>query len=446
MEIERVKERVMEGRPGFTRQYGPVRTDHQPGIPFFPQEVTRDLVVIFFLVAIMFFLSALVTPTLGPARGPQISELIVPDWYLLFSWGFVKVADIMPTFTLLPGTPLEARFDAQFWGDILSGIPIIALLLLPFLDRGREARPAKAPFRAALGLAGIVFIFTSSLYSIREVVWETWVTPDADPLPGADHVRTFPMIPDDALKLFFILPPLLVLISSYVALRRLGFQPMRKWLVGTTVGAFVIVVGNALAFLFLPGYLPAFVRPYWLPLAAFLGILTATTGLVALAVVFLPESKARTAVLLAGAAGLLAFLAGYLYLQNTEPIAMAWVLFILYSAFNTLVLLPPFAVLTAWFGLRRPYSTYEYLLNECYQCGKCHTVCPVTKVEDDALGGLNLVYNTFKKQHDGVPLWTCLACDACSAVCPLDIHYSDYILEERAKAHARAAADGGDVG
>src|SRR5438552_11018451 len=30
--------------------------------------------------------------------------------------------------------------------------------------------------------------------------------------------------------------------------------------------------------------------------------------------------------------------------------------------------------------------------------------------------GLNLVYNTFKKQHDGVPLWTCLACDACSAV------------------------------
>src|SRR5207302_946948 len=81
-------------------------------------------------------------------------------------------------------------------------------------------------------------------------------------------------------------------------------------------------------------------------------------------------------------------------------------------------------------------------LNECYQCGKCHTVCPVTKVEDDALGGLNLVYNTFKKQHDGVPLWTCLACDACSAVCPLDIQYSDYILEERAKVHAKMAADG----
>src|SRR5947199_9236184 len=106
--------------------------------------------------------------------------------------------------------------------------------------------------------------------------------------------------------------------------------------------------------------------------------------------------------------------------------------------------MPMFAVLTAYLGVRRPYSTYEYLLNECYQCGKCHTVCPVTKVEDDALGGLNLVYNSFKKEHDGVPLWTCLACDACSAVCPHDIQYSDYILEERAKIMATPAVDGGE--
>jgi heterodisulfide reductase subunit C len=119
------------------------------------------------------------------------------------------------------------------------------------------------------------------------------------------------------------------------------------------------------------------------------------------------------------------------------------VLSVLWPNMNTLVFFPLFGVLTAWLGTRRPYSTYEFLLNECYQCGKCHTVCPVTKVEDDALGGLNLVYNSFKKQHDGVPLWTCLACDACSAVCPLDIQYSDYILEERAKVHARMAADGG---
>src|SRR3990172_6050516 len=175
MEIERVKERIMEGRPGFTRQYGPARTDHQPGIPLFPQEATRDLVVVFFLTAIMFFLSAFVTPFLGPPRSPQVSELIVPDWYLLFSWGLLKIADIFPTFTLGAGTPLAAEFNPLFWGDVLSGIPIIALLLLPFLDRGREARPAKAPIRSAIGTASIAAIFTASLYSIRELISYPWL-------------------------------------------------------------------------------------------------------------------------------------------------------------------------------------------------------------------------------------------------------------------------------
>jgi len=434
MEIEKVKERIMEGRPGFTRQYGPARTDHQPGIPLFPQEATRDFVVVLFLTAIMFFLTAFVTPLLGPPRSPQLSELIVPDWYLLFSWGLLKIADIFPEFTLGAGTPLETQFSAVFWGDILSGIPIIALLLLPFLDRGREARPAKAPIRSAVGLAAIVAIFTSSLYSIREVIWQRWMTPNGSPL-----------IDDTAMKWFFVIPPVLVGLSAYVGLRRLGFKSMRKWLVPLTLGSFLLVAGQSLAILFLPGWLAPQVQPYWVPLALFLLLLSGAAGAAALAVLVLPESRARRAVHLTGIVALLAFAGGLLYLGSTDALALDWVLSVLEPNTNTLLLLPGFAVVTAWFGLRRPYSTYEYLLNECYQCGKCHTVCPVTKVEDDALGGLNLVYNSFKKQHDGVPLWTCLACDACSAVCPLDIKYSDYILEERSKAHARSAADGGEV-
>src|SRR5437762_12726420 len=133
----------MEGpRPGFPRQYGPDRLDHQPGIPLFPQEATRVLVTICLLVAMMFCLSSFVTPFLAPARSPQLSELIVPDWYVLFSWGLLKVADIFPQFTLGGGTPLKAVFNAAFWGVLLSAVPSIALLVLPFLHRGRETRPA----------------------------------------------------------------------------------------------------------------------------------------------------------------------------------------------------------------------------------------------------------------------------------------------------------------
>src|SRR5438876_208218 len=168
MEIERVKGKIMEGQPGFPRQYGPSRSDHQPGIPFFPQETARDFVLIFLLTALLFFLSAFVTPFLGPARSPQISELIVPDWYLLFSWGLLKVADVFPQFVIGAGTPLKTDFNAAFWGDLLSGIPVIFLLILPFIDRGREARPAKSPVRSAFGVAFLLaWIFTASLYSIR---------------------------------------------------------------------------------------------------------------------------------------------------------------------------------------------------------------------------------------------------------------------------------------
>jgi ferredoxin len=435
MEIEKVKEHILEGRPGFTRQYGPARTDHQPGIPFFPQEVTRDLVVIFLLTAIMFFLSAVATPSLGPARTPSLPGLIVPDWYLLFSWGLLKLADIFPQFVLLQGTPLETQFNAAFWGDILSGLPPIFLLLLPFLDRGREARPAKAPFRSAFGIAFlIIWVFFASLYSVRELIWQYWKTPNG----GA-------LFDDTTLKLFFVVPSLLIGFTVYVALRRLGFQPMRRWVVPATMIAFLVVAGESLAILFVPGWLGAEVRPYWVPLAAFLFDLSLAAGATALAVLVLPESAARRVVHIVGVATFLAFVGLVLFMYYSDPTGFVWIESVLLPNSNTLLLFTGFGVMTAWFGLRRPYSTYEYLLNECYQCGKCHTVCPVTKVEDDALGGLNLVYNSFKKQHDGVPLWTCLACDACSAVCPLDIQYSDYILEERAKVHARAAADGGEV-
>jgi len=312
---------------------------------------------------------------------------------------------------------------------------------VPFLDRGRETRPAKAPVRSAVGLGFIIaWTFTASLYSIREVVAERWQTPDVDPSEAVSTAAA--LIPDDTMKMFFLVPPILVGLASYVALRRLGFAPMRRWIVPLCVAGAAIAAGHAAAILALPGWLPPLVQPYALPLAGFLAILAGSSVLAAAAVVLLPESRARKAVLLVGAAGLALFLGLFIAMDRTDPIGLLFILGILYPNMNTLLFLPSFVVLTAWFGLRRPYSTYEFLLNECYQCGKCHTVCPVTKVEDDALGGLNLVYNTFKKQHDGVPLWTCLACDACSAVCPLDIKYSDYILEERARSYGRLAADG----
>ena len=439
MEIDAVKEGVFEGKPGFPLQYGPERTDHQPGVPFWPHEVYRDLVIICFLLAILLFLSALWTPIVGPPANPAIQPFIVPDWYLLFSWGLLKFADIFPEGRIPDGLGGSINVDAAFWGNVLSVVPIVPLFLLPFIDRGRETRPAKAPVRTAAGMYGLAFIFFTSLYATNDRIIDSW-----------------PFIQDDALKWMIIVPPILVGLSTYVGIRRLGFRDMYWWNVLMTGSAFAVTLLMGLWAFALGPWAHDGLDPLarlgtlgdsnaW-PLAVFMVLVIAYGGILFFSTALLKEKKAKENVMVWSVVFLLATIASAKILADWNFPATYGALKTLALYSNFFIALPIFALITFYVGTRTPYSTYEYLLNECYQCGKCHTVCPVTKVEDDALGGLNLVYNTFKKQHDGVPLWTCLACDACSAVCPLDIKYSDYILEERSKvttATAATAADGG---
>ncbi|HKZ22795.1 MAG TPA: (Fe-S)-binding protein, partial [Thermoplasmata archaeon] len=264
----------------------------------------------------------------------------------------------------------------------------------------------------------------TSMYSVNNLILEKW------PVVGSDNV----------LKGFIIGPPILAGIAAYVGLRRLGYSSMYWYRIIPLGAAFLIALGHAIWILWaIQGH------AQWSWIAVFLAFLVGLTAVPAVAVTFLPE---RTALRFTTATGLFLIFLGFAVWFTVgfyTPSVLGQVEIVLIPNMHTIFALPIFSVITAYVALRRPYSTYEYLLNECYQCGKCHTVCPVTKVEDDAVGGLNLVYNSFKKEHDGVPLWTCLACDACSAVCPLDIQYSDYILEERAKIMGQSAVDGGET-
>ncbi len=425
MEVERVRGQVFEDRPGFPTQYGPDRTDHQPGSPLVPHEAYRDLVTIFLLLSMLLFLTAAIVPSLETPRNPAETPFIVPDWYVLFSYGLLKFSTVLPEFTI-PGVLGLPPFHISegFWGFALTNIPLIFLLILPFIDRGRETRPAKAPIRSAFGVSFlIVWMFGTSMYSVNNLILQAW------PVIGDDNV----------LKAFIFGPPILAGVATYVGLRRLGYRPMYWYRVVPLAAAFLVTLGHSVYILATIGGYPAY---SWV--AMFLGLLTALALIPAVACAVLPEKTALRLVVAATGFLVVLGLALWWTLWYFDPSAVYRVMVVLIPNMHTVIALPLFAAVTSYVGLRRPYSTYEYLLNECYQCGKCHTVCPVTKVEDDALGGLNLVYNSFKKQHDGVPMWTCLACDACSAVCPLDIKYSDYVLEERARAMGRLAVDGGD--
>jgi len=45
---------------------------------------------------------------------------------------------------------------------------------------------------------------------------------------------------------------------------------------------------------------------------------------------------------------------------------------------------------------------------------------------------LNIIFNTFQNEHDGVAMWSCITCGMCTAICPQNIEYVDYVLEQRA--------------
>src|SRR3989304_1749001 len=106
MEVERVRDKVFEERPGFPTQYGPDRPDRQPGSPPVPHETYRDLVTVLLLTAMLFFLTAAIVPSLEKPRNPAETPFIVPDWYVLFSYGLLKLVVITPVLAIPGDTAL----------------------------------------------------------------------------------------------------------------------------------------------------------------------------------------------------------------------------------------------------------------------------------------------------------------------------------------------------
>lgn len=437
-------ERIRREREiGFPTQYGPVRGDKKPGHALVPHEAYRDLVVILLMVAITLMITGIAIPALGIAANPFESAIEPPDWYLLWTWGLLQVVEIFPEVTVLGIT-----LSTLVYGALLTAVPVLILLALPFIDRGFEARPAKANIRAAFGVAGLVWVTTASIYSIRAIILGHFVT--------AEGAR---LVTDDTLKWMFIVEPVLAGMVAYVATRRLGFKPMRRVNTAFNGGALLLMLlisAYIFGFVLLDG--PALGALFSIPnlwLALYIGLALAT-GVVALYIVyFLDEAQGRRTLFRWIGVLLLILVPVSWYLMTFQRAVFDHVQVFVMTNSHTFIAFPVFALLVTYFGQRTPYSDYEYKLNECYQCGRCHLVCPITKADADALGGLNLVYNVYKRQHDGVPMWACLTCDACSAVCPLDINYSAYVLTERARvmkerqriperpAVTKAATDGG---
>ncbi|MHB8604761.1 MAG: cytochrome b family protein [Thermoplasmatota archaeon] len=153
------------------------------GHPFWPHEVVRDAIVFFVFTGMCFYLSAFLPYFLELPAGPTQPPVILPDWYLLWAYGALKITQdvtILGRPVPIPGidadgnvalNPLDwGPINAKLFGLIMNAIPGIPFLVVPFLDRGDSRRPVESPFWASLGLATVIYVLMLSVYSVDTVV------------------------------------------------------------------------------------------------------------------------------------------------------------------------------------------------------------------------------------------------------------------------------------
>ena len=75
--------------------------------------------------------------------------------------------------------------------------------------------------------------------------------------------------------------------------------------------------------------------------------------------------------------------------------------------------------------LRNMARGYELEMNKCYGCDLCDDACPVRLF--NAGDKLNIIYNSWNNEDDGVPLYSCLTCTACTNACPQLVNYDSYV-------------------
>ena len=138
------------------------------GFPTWPHELIRNLALASFFVGMTLFLAATLPPHIGnPADGGSTPAVILPDWYLYWSFGLLKLQDLNPAISMLNEQKLMAD---QTFGVLANGIIVGAIAVVPFLNKGSARRPVEQPFWAAIGMGGVTFAFTISVYSIKNLM------------------------------------------------------------------------------------------------------------------------------------------------------------------------------------------------------------------------------------------------------------------------------------
>ena len=147
------------------------------GLPAVPNQVAVSAVVFFLTLATLSLLSGFFPvhniAAYGPNNPASTPELIMPDWFLMWGYGFLKLTPSWLSFDLF-----GVHFSAEFIGGlVLPGIVFAVVAAWPFIDYSKQevhftADPTERPWPTAVGMAGVTFIMAASIAGMDVVLGE----------------------------------------------------------------------------------------------------------------------------------------------------------------------------------------------------------------------------------------------------------------------------------
>ena len=151
----------MSWHEGYLERYRKLKSE---GKSFFPYAVVKDVIAAFLILCVLSYLACHSGANLEDLADPTDTNYNPrPEWYFLFLFQALK---------LFPGRmePLVAI--------VFPTLALLALFLVPFLDRGGARHPLNRPFWSGLGAA--------SLIGIGYLTWAGYRSPLTNPIMEKD--------------------------------------------------------------------------------------------------------------------------------------------------------------------------------------------------------------------------------------------------------------------
>jgi len=145
------------------------------GLPAVPNQLAVSAMVFFLTAATLAvlagFLPAHNVAEYGPSNPASTPALVMPDWFLMWLYGFLKLVPAGLGFTVA-GVHVSTEFIG---GVMLPGLVFLGIFAWPFLDRSGDpvhftSDPMARPVPTAVGVAAIVMVMAASLAGMNNLV------------------------------------------------------------------------------------------------------------------------------------------------------------------------------------------------------------------------------------------------------------------------------------